>query len=110
MLDPCVESAESAADITIRSGGECQATHELREIDWTTRALRLTRQLPTRSEAAGEHPKADGEYMSESSADEVECETIGGRWRTPPVQQTIPSNAAARCNQIEYGAALQEGG
>ena len=104
-----MESAESAADMTVWSRGKRQASHEQRETDWTIKALRLTRQLPT-FEAAGEHPKADGEYMSESSADEVECETIGGRWRTPPVQQTIPSNAAARCNQIEYGAALQEGG
>ena len=97
-----MEPAESAADMTVRSRGKYQASHELREIDWTTRALRLTRQLPTRSEAAGEHPTADCEYiiyMTESAADEEECEIIVGRWRPPPIQQTIPSNAAAGCNQ-----------
>ena len=64
MLDPYVEPAESAVGMTVRSRGECQANHELREIDWTKKASRLTKQLPTRSEDAGEHPKADGEYMS----------------------------------------------
>ena len=54
--------------------------------------------MPTRSEAAGEHPTADCEYMSESAADEEENEIIVGRWRPPPIQQTIPSNAAAGCN------------
>ena len=98
MLDPYVEPAESAMGMTVRSRGECQANHELLDIDWTTRALRLTRQLPTRSEAAGEHPTADCEYMSESAADEEENEIIVGRWRPPPIQQTIPSNAAAGCN------------
>ena len=93
-----MESAESAADMTVWSRGKRQANHEQRETDWTMKALRLTRQLPTRSEAAGEHPKADGEYMSESLAGEEEYEIIGGRWGPPPVQQTIPSNAAAGCN------------